>query len=44
MTSLKRILPFVQPYRWVALGLAITVILPVVMELIVPRALNYIMD
>jgi ATP-binding cassette subfamily B multidrug efflux pump len=37
-------LPFVRPYRWVVLGLAFTVILPVAMELIVPRALNYIID
>jgi len=44
MSALKRILPFVRPYRWVALGLVITVILPVVMELVVPRALNYIID
>jgi ATP-binding cassette subfamily B protein len=44
MSSLKRTLPFVRPYRWVALGLMITVVLPVIMELIVPRALNYIID
>jgi ATP-binding cassette subfamily B protein len=37
-------LPFVRPYRWIALALAITVVLPVAMELIVPRALNYIID
>jgi ATP-binding cassette subfamily B multidrug efflux pump len=44
MSSLRRMLPFVRPYRWVAVGLAITVVLPVAMELIVPRALNYIID
>jgi ATP-binding cassette subfamily B multidrug efflux pump len=44
MSSLKRMLPFVRPYRWVAIGLVITVVVPVAMELIVPRALNYIID
>jgi len=44
MSSLKRMLPFVRPYCWVALGLVITVVVPVAMELIVPRALNYIID
>jgi ATP-binding cassette subfamily B protein len=36
--------PFVGPYRLVAILLILTVILPVVMELVVPRALNYIID
>ena len=44
VSSLKRMLPVVRPYRWVVFGLAITVALPVAMELIVPRALNYIID
>jgi len=44
MKSLKRMLPFVQPYRWVAFWLVITVILPVAMELLVPRVLRYIID
>ena len=44
MNSLKRILPFVRPYRWVVLGLFLTVVLPVAMELLVPRVLNYIID
>lgn len=44
MSALRRMLPFVRPYRWIVVGLAITVILPVVMELVVPRALNYIID
>ena len=44
MNSLKRMAPFVQPYRWVAVLLVITVILPVAMELMVPRALNYVID
>ena len=36
--------PFVQPYRWVAVLLVLTVILPVAMELVVPRALEFIID
>jgi ATP-binding cassette subfamily B multidrug efflux pump len=44
MNSLKRMIPFVRPYRWVAFWLVITVILPVAMELIVPRALRYVID
>ena len=44
MNSLKRMLPFVKPYRWVAFWLLITVVLPVAMELLVPKALNYIID
>jgi ATP-binding cassette subfamily B multidrug efflux pump len=44
MSALKRMLSFVRPYRWIVVGLAITVILPVVMELVVPQALNYIID
>lgn len=44
MNSLKRMTPFVQPYRWVGVLLVITVILPVAMELLVPRALNYVID
>ena len=44
MSSLKRMLPFVRPYGWVALGLLITVVVPVAMELIVPRALRTVID
>ena len=44
MSSLKRILPFVRPYRWVAVGLIVTAVLPALMELIVPRALNLVID
>jgi len=44
MNSLKRMLPFVQPYRWIVFWLVITVVLPVAMELLVPKALNYIID
>jgi len=44
MNSLKRMSAFVRPYRWVAFWLVITVILPVAMELVVPRALRYVID
>jgi ATP-binding cassette subfamily B multidrug efflux pump len=44
MNSLKRMTPFVRPYRWVAFWLVITVILPVAMELIVQSALRYVID
>ena len=44
MSALKRMLPFVHPYRWVAFLLVITVVLPVGMELLVPRALRYVID
>jgi ATP-binding cassette subfamily B protein len=44
MNALKRMLPFVQPYRVVVVFLVITVILPVTMELMVPRALHYVID
>jgi ATP-binding cassette subfamily B multidrug efflux pump len=44
MKSLQRITPFMQPYRWVAILLVLTVILLVAMELVVPRALQFIID
>jgi ATP-binding cassette subfamily B protein len=44
MNSLKRIFPFLLPYRGVVILLVLTVILPVAMELIVPKALNFIID
>jgi len=44
MKSLKRMLPFLRSYRWIAFWLVVTVILPVAMELLVPRALLYIID
>jgi ATP-binding cassette subfamily B protein len=37
-------MPFIRPYQWVAVLLVLTVILPVGMELVVPRALNFIID
>jgi len=44
MKSLKRMAPFIRPYNWIAFFLVITVILPVAMELIVPRALRTVID
>jgi ATP-binding cassette subfamily B protein len=44
MKSLRRMAGFVQPYRWIAILLLITVVLPVTMELIVPRALRFMID
>ena len=44
MKSLQRMAHFVQPYRWAAALLVLTVILPVAMELVVPRALQFIID
>ncbi len=44
MSALKRMLPYVHPYRWVAVFLVITTVLPVGMELLVPRALRYVID
>ncbi|NCF69378.1 MAG: ATP-binding cassette domain-containing protein, partial [Chloroflexi bacterium] len=44
MKSLKRMRSFVRPYAWVSFFLVITVVLPVVMELTVPRVLGYVID
>ena len=44
MISLKRMTSYEWPYRWVTVILVVTVILPVAMELLVPRALNYVID
>ncbi|MGD8855712.1 MAG: ABC transporter ATP-binding protein [Chloroflexota bacterium] len=44
MNGLKRILPLVRPYRWVLFFMILTTVIPVVMELIVPRALRTIID
>ena len=44
MTGLKRILPFVRPYSWVVFFMLLTTVVPVLMELVVPRALRYIID
>ena len=44
MKSLQRMSTFVRPYWVIAFFLVITVILPVAMELLVPRALSYVID
>ncbi len=44
MNALRRIVPFIRPYRWVAFFMLITSMLPVAMELIVPRALRVVID
>jgi ATP-binding cassette subfamily B protein len=44
MSGLRRMAPFVAPYRWVVVLMIVTVILPVAMELIVPRALSQVID
>jgi ATP-binding cassette subfamily B protein len=44
MRSLKRMVRFVRPYRWIVVVLVFTVILPVAMELVVPRTLQYVVD
>ena len=44
MRSLRRMVTFVRPYWVVVFFLIITVILPVAMELLVPRALSFVID
>ena len=44
MSSLRQIVRFARPYRWVVLLLIVTTILPVAMELIVPRQLQLVVD
>jgi len=44
MNALKNMFPFIRPYRWVAFWMLVAVILPVAMELIVPRALRVVID
>ncbi|MBP6469480.1 MAG: ABC transporter ATP-binding protein [Chloroflexi bacterium] len=44
MKALKRVLPFLRPYTWIAFFMLVTTVLPVVMELIVPRALRTVID
>ena len=41
---LRRIARFAWPYRWIAFVLFFTVIFPVAMELVVPRALQFMID
>ena len=44
MKSLRRMGRFARPYFWVSFFLVITVVLPVAMELAVPRVLGYVID
>jgi len=44
MNALKRTWTFMQPYNLIFFLMVITVILPVLMELTVPRALRYVID
>ena len=44
MNSLKRILPFMKPYRLVIVIGFFMVVLPVAMELTVPWLLRYVID
>jgi ATP-binding cassette subfamily B multidrug efflux pump len=44
MNALRRTGPFVRPYRLIAILLVVTTILPVAMELLVPRALRHVID
>ncbi len=44
MKSLPRMLHFMKAYRWVIFIGLFTVILPVAMELVVPRMLQYVVD
>jgi ATP-binding cassette subfamily B multidrug efflux pump len=44
MSSLRRTVRFVRPYRWIAVLLVLTAILPVAVELAVPRLLQYVVD
>ena len=42
--SLQRMAPYLRPYRWTLFWGCFTVVLPVLMELVVPRMLQYIID
>ena len=44
MTSLIRMMRYMRPYRWLVVIGVFTVILPVLMELLVPRMLQYVID
>ena len=44
MSALTRMGPYLGPYRWYIFFGFFTVILPVAMELVVPRMLQYIID
>ncbi len=44
MSALRRMFPYVRPYRWTMVMELITVIIPVIMQLVVPRMLQYVID
>ena len=44
MSALRRTWDFVRPYHAIFVLMMITVIIPVAMELVVPRALRYVID
>ncbi|PKO22026.1 MAG: multidrug ABC transporter ATP-binding protein [Chloroflexi bacterium HGW-Chloroflexi-1] len=44
MKSLRRLIPFARPYRWVVILFLFTDVLPVLMELVAPRALQFVID
>ena len=44
MNFVRRMRPYTRPYFWFFLLMIITTILPVAMELLVPRALRYVID
>lgn len=44
MTALIRMMRYMRPYRYAVIGMIITVILPVAMELLVPRLLQDVID
>jgi ATP-binding cassette subfamily B multidrug efflux pump len=44
VSALRRTFFFIRPYGWYAIFLVITTVLPVAMELVVPRALRYVID
>ncbi len=44
MPGLRRIFRYMQPYRWIAIVGFFTVILPVIMELVTPRMVQFVID
>ncbi|RME62193.1 MAG: hypothetical protein D6790_06720, partial [Caldilineae bacterium] len=44
MPGLRRIFRYMHPYRWIAFIGFFTVILPVIMELVTPRMVQFVID
>ncbi|MBN1565298.1 MAG: ABC transporter ATP-binding protein [Anaerolineae bacterium] len=44
MSSLLRMMRYMRPYRWIVFWGIVTTVLPVLMELLVPRMLQYVID